>query len=149
LNPVELTVKEVPIKIETSFEKERAEPEEDNELTIKVSNEGEEELRNVEIKPNFDELAFIHTEKNCSRTYTEMRSGDSSETKCKFYATEEASRETELEIEIKFQDQEDETHKFREYTEIKVDTTIMPGAKTFIAIAIAAIIFLMFLKTKI
>lgn len=143
-----LKIKEIPLKIETSFEKERVNPEEENSLTIKTTNKGEETLKNVEINPKFEKLAFIHTEEDCSRTYTDMNPRDSFETTCKFYASEQASRETELEIEVKFQDQDDKMNRFKEYTDIKVSTTILPETRIIPIILVGIAILLIFLKVK-
>ncbi len=149
LEPVTIEVKETPLKLETTLEKESIAPGEENTLTLKLTNVKQQTLTDVEVEAKFQELTYINSKEECSRSYSEMPPGDSFETSCDFHASEDAGRKTELPIEASFHDEDGEKHHITQYKEIEVDTQILPGIKTFLIVGIAIIIFLMFLKAKV
>lgn len=145
---INLNVRENPLKLETTLAKERIEPRENNTLTLKLINRGDQTLEEVNVNPKFDQLEYINTKEDCSRYYGEMNPDESFETTCTFQATEDAGESTELEIETSFTDIEQKTHRFTEHIEINVSKTILSRLETIIVIAIAIIVLLMFFKAS-
>jgi len=146
LRTVNLNVRENPLKLETTLQKGRIEPREDNKLILELTNKGEQILEEVNVNAKFDQLEYINTKEDCSRYYGEMKPGEKFETTCSFQATEDAGRTTELEIETSFRDLDQKTHRFTEYVEINVSTTMLSRLETILVIAIAVVILLMFFK---
>lgn len=133
LTPVELEVDKIPLKLETSFEKEETPRDGNNTLEMKITNQGETPITDIEIEPNFARLRYLETDESCKRQIDELRKEESFTLKCQFRSTEEASGEYSLPINMNFKDASGETHTFEEYIQVPVESGInIPGGKSLI-----------------
>ncbi len=145
LVPMNLKIKENPLKLQISLEKGETPREGTNTLQIEAENIGNNTLNQVTIDPDFGKLAYLNIKGKCRKQIDSLNPKESFTGVCEFQATEESPSEYDLPIHSSFIDQEEEKHEFKDYKKIPVESGInLPGLKAIVigVLIIATLILL-------